>query len=126
MLESPEKPLTIKLAKPETNLNDAPGKGIEDKANIIKLACTDKLIDNDNFGPNYVTKNVNYKIFYVECPSNCMKNQERAIGLGIHPENSPICINAIIDRAMSFYGGHIAVSVFSGLPSYTGGKKMYF
>jgi hypothetical protein len=60
-----------------------------------------------------------------ECPADCMSNQVKVIGLGIHPEDSPICITAIVDRAMSFYGGIIAISIFNGLPSYTGGKQMY-
>jgi hypothetical protein len=53
-----------------------------------------------------------------------MRVQVRAIGLGIHPEESPICINALVDRALSFYGGVISVNIYKGLSSYTGGKKM--
>ena len=125
LLESPYKPQTIKLSKPESHDNNIKENDIEYiKSKAIKLSCTDKLKDNENFGPNYMTKNVNYDVFYAKCPSNCMKNPERAIGMGIHPENSPICINAIVDRAMSFYGGLIAISIFQGMPSYTGGKKM--
>jgi hypothetical protein len=92
---------------------------------IIKLSCTDVVKDNDKFGPNYVSSFVNYMNFIIECPSNCHKEEARAIGLGIHPEESPVCINAIVDRAMSFYGGIISVSIFKGLPSYTGGKKIF-
>jgi len=81
--------------------------------------------DNDLFGPNYVSENVNYMNFLAECPHDCLKAQTRAVGLGIHPEESPICINALVDRAMSFYGGVINISIFRGLASYTGGKKIY-
>jgi hypothetical protein len=91
---------------------------------VIKLGCTDILKDNENFGPTYVTANVNYMMFLAECPSDCMRVQVRAIGMGIHPEESPICINALIDKAISFYGGIISVNIFRGLASYTGGKKM--
>jgi hypothetical protein len=80
--------------------------------------------DNNSFGPSMATSNVNYMMILAECPSDCMRAQVRAVGIGIHPEESPICINAIVDRAMSFYGGVIAVSIFKGLPSYTGAKKM--
>ena len=82
-------------------------------------------MDNENFGPTYVTSNVNYMMFLAECPSDCMRVQVRAIGLGMHPEESPICINALVDRALSFYGGVISVNIFKGLSSYTGGKKVY-
>jgi Scavenger receptor cysteine-rich domain/LCCL domain len=89
------------------------------------LACTDFIKGNDYFGPNYVTPNVNYMNFLAECPSDCHRSKVRAVGLGIHPEESPICINAIVDRAISFYGGIISISLFKGLPSYTAGKKIY-
>jgi hypothetical protein len=79
--------------------------------------------DNELFGPKFVTPKVNYNVVLVECPSDCMRIQANGIGLGIHPEESSICINAIIDRVMSFYGGIVAVSIFNGLSSYTGGKK---
>ena len=48
----------------------------------------------------------------------------RTIGLGIHPEEAPICISALVDRAISFYGGYISLSILNGIDSYTGGKKM--
>lgn len=80
--------------------------------------------DNGNFGPTYITSNVNYMNFLAECPSDCLRSQVKSIGMGIHPEDSPICINAIIDRAVSFYGGIISVNIYKGLHSYTGGKKM--
>ena len=125
ILESPEKPKTLKLPKPESFSQDIKKNLANELTNLIQLSCNDKLKDNDNFGPNYVTNHVNYAVFYAKCPSNCMQLQERGIGIGIHPEDSPICINAIVDRAMPFYGGTIAISVFAGLPSYTGGRKLY-
>lgn len=63
-------------------------------------------------------------MYLASCPNDCMRTQLKAVGLGIHPEESPICINAMVDRAISFYGGIIAVSIYKGLPSYTGGRKM--
>lgn len=125
VLENPEKPMTIKLPRPEainTIRKESEAEFIP--KNAIKLSCDDKLKDNDNFGPKYLTNNVNYAVYYAKCPSNCMRNKERGVGIGIHPENSSICMNALIDRAISFYGGFIAISIFQGLPSYTGGKKM--
>jgi hypothetical protein len=126
ILESPDKPLTLKLPKPETYSNES-NKADENEFNkekIIELSCNDRVKDNDKFGPNYVTTLVNYAVYYARCPSNCMHFQERSVGLGIHPEDSPICFNAIVGRAISFYGGIIAISIYPGLPSYTGGKKM--
>lgn len=127
VLESPDKPITIKLPKPETYSHDRKSSDENEysKDKVIILSCTDRVKDNDKFGPNYVTNHVNYAVYYAKCPANCMHLQERGVGLGIHPEDSPICINAIVDRAVSFYGGIIAISIYSGLPSYTGGKKMY-
>ena len=81
--------------------------------------------DKDIFGPNYVTSNVNYMNFLAECPSDCLRAQTRAIGIGVHPEESPICINALVDRAVSLYGGYINISIYRGFPSYTGGNKIF-
>jgi hypothetical protein len=93
---------------------------------IVKLSCTDQLKNHEEFGPSYVSNNVNYVNVLAECPSNCLRDTNlRAIGIGIHPEEAVICTSAIVDKAISFYGGIISVSVYSGLESYTGGKKMY-
>ena len=126
-----EKSLTIKLPSPESNTDEPidlrnPNSLLDnnDQQKVIQLGCKDTLKGNDNFGPSYVTSNVNYMMFLVECRSDCIREKVRAVGMGIHPEESPICINALVDRAVSFYGGIIAISVFMGLPSYTGGKKM--
>lgn len=80
---------------------------------------------HEEFGPSYVSKNVNYVNVLAKCPHDCLKDTSiRAIGIGIHPEEAVICTAAIVDRAVSFYGGIISVSIYSGLDSYTGGKKM--
>ena len=89
------------------------------------MSCTETILDNENFGPKYSKSFVNYSQFVVKCPSNCLKTQQRAVGLGIHPEDSPVCINAIIDRAIPVYGGKIILSIHNGLKSYTGNKKLY-
>jgi hypothetical protein len=129
VLTSMDKSLTLKLPKSEdsdesSNSNSSSLLDTKDQEKIIKLSCTDILKDNENFGPTYMTDNVNYMMFFAECPSDCMRIQMRAVGMGIHPEESPICINALVDRAISFYGGIITVNIFKGLSSYSGGKKM--
>jgi hypothetical protein len=136
VLKTDEKSLTLKLPKPDSYSSyddEGPSSSVnsfaslldnKDLERVIKLSCLDVLKENENFGPTYVTSNVNYMNFLADCPADCMRQQVRAVGMGIHPEESPICINAIVDRAISFYGGYISISIFSGLPSYTGGKKM--
>lgn len=52
------------------------------------------------------------------CPAGCHLSQGQVFGTGIHPENSPICLSAMIDRAMSEYGGIISISIFPGLEKY--------
>lgn len=132
IVASLEKGLTIKLKNPDSDSDsdesdDASNSLLDrnDQQRIIKLSCTDYLKDNENFGPSYGTSNVNYLMFLVSCPHDCMREPQKTIGLSIHPEESPICISAIVDRAMSYYGGIISVNIFKGLPSYSGGQKMY-
>lgn len=52
------------------------------------------------------------------CPANCHKTQGQVYGTGIHPESSPICLSALVDRAMSDYGGIIQISIYPGLEKY--------
>ena len=100
-----------------------------DQNNLIKLSCNDILKGNENFGPVYSNNNnfVNYENFLAECPSDCLlkPSSQYTYGLAFHPEESPICLSAIVDRAVSFYGGIISISVYKGLDSYTGGMKIF-
>ena len=41
-------------------------------------------------------------------------------GVAIHPDASPICASAIIDRSMPTVGGIIGVGIFKGLENYVG------
>lgn len=135
IIDSSDKTLMLKLPKPNSKDNESEYEkanknfnsvlSSKDKLKVIKISCVDVLKDNQNFGPKYVTNVVNYSMFLVECPSNCTKIKNRVYGLGIHPEESPICISAIIDRSMSLYGGIIGINVISGIQSYTGGKKIF-
>ena len=99
-----------------------------DMQSIIKLSCYDVLKDNDNFGPIYYN-NVNYENYLIECPFNCLSTANAFVpvvyGIGIHPEESPICLSAIIDNASSLYGGIISLNVQNGLLSYTGNTSKY-
>ena len=100
-----------------------------DTQSIIKLSCYDILKDNDNFGPLYYHNNVNYDNYLIECPFNCLLSSTTFIpvvyGIGIHPEESPICLSAIIDNASSIYGGVISLSIQNGLLSYTGNTSKH-
>lgn len=130
VLQSMDKSLTLKVqgtdeSEDDENKNSTAMLDTEDLSKVIKLSCTDVLKDNENFGPTYITSNVNYMMFFAVCPPDCTRVQVRAIGMGIHPEESPICMNALVDRAISFYGGYISVNIFKGLDSYTGGSKVY-
>jgi hypothetical protein len=53
-----------------------------------------------------------------KCPYDCHKVPGTVYGMGIHPENSPICLAAMVDNAVSYYGGIISISIFPGLDNY--------
>ena len=96
---------------------------LKDKANMIDLKCDQLLVNPDNetnlFGPDYPTNDVNYSTIIVRCPANCHKMTNSLVyGLGIHPRESPICLSAIVDNAMSLYGGIFSISLFSGYDKY--------
>ena len=57
------------------------------------------------------------------CPANCHRTQGQVYGTGIHPENSPICLSALVDQAISDYGGIIQISIFPGLEKYLSNKS---
>jgi hypothetical protein len=96
---------------------------VKDKQNILDLSCNSKLENpsrtNLVFGPDYPTSTPNYMSIIARCPSGCHKFNDKVIGVGIHPDFSPICVSAIVDNAISFYGGIISISIFPGLPKYT-------
>lgn len=130
-VDSIDKGVTIKLNNGEipngddsNNEHSSSVLDETDRKSIIKLSCRENLKDNENFGPSYGTSNVNFMTFLASCPSDCLREQQIAVGLGIHPEESAICINAIVDQAVSNYGGIISINIFRGLESYTGGRRM--
>jgi len=94
-----------------------------DRKRIINLTCTQELYNpsssNPVFGPDYPTNKPNYLNILARCPGNCHKLKERVLGTGIHPLNTPICLSALVDNALSFYGGIISISVLPGLIKYT-------
>lgn len=92
-----------------------------EKKKIIKLTCKQKLINTGDemlFGPDFPTQKVNYLNVLASCPANCHKESDTVLGVGVHPENSSICLSAIVDRAISLYGGIISISVVSGMNEY--------
>ena len=97
---------------------------IAEKSDIIDIDCTQTLENPDEntniFGPEYPTKNVNYLRVLVRCPASCHKTSNSIVyGAGIHPQITPICLAAIVDNAMSLYGGIISISIFAAYKQYT-------
>ena len=111
------------------NLNDPDGGVISpnEKTTIIDLTCTQPMVNpsqsNKLFGPNFVNGKGNYMNFLARCPGDCHKIQGVVYGSGLHPNTSPICLSALVDGAMSFYGGIISISVFPGLETYPINEK---
>ena len=96
---------------------------LNDKKRLIDLKCDQTMKNPDEetnlFGPDYPTHDVNYYSVLVRCPANCHKSKNvQVYGLGIHPAESPICFSAIVDNAMSLYGGIFSISIFSGYKKY--------
>lgn len=58
-----------------------------------------------------------------KCPADCHKVTGTVYGRGIHPDVSPICLSALIDRAVSEYGGIISISIFPALEKYVAPSK---
>jgi len=79
---------------------------VVDRQRIINLTCTQALFNpsssNPIFGPDYPTNKPNYLNILARCPGDCHKSSEKIIGIGIHPLNSPICLSALVDNAISF------------------------
>jgi hypothetical protein len=109
--------ITHDINNPEGGLLDP-----KEKKNIVELSCTQQLINPDMsmtiFGPDLPTTKTNYINILAKCPSNCYKINADVLGLGIHPMKSPICLSALVDGAMSIYGGIISIGVFPGLKKY--------
>ena len=106
------------------DVNDPYGGFIEfnEKSKIIKLMCDDTLeesADSNKFGPKYPTKKIETMSVLVRCPSHCSEQNSIVLGVGLHPTKSPICISAIVDNAMSLYGGIMQLTITSGLKAYT-------
>jgi hypothetical protein len=102
-----------------------PWGGLIDQAErktIIDLTCEQKLINPSSdkilFGPDYPTRNINYLRVLARCPIDCHKVPGIVSGVGIHPDETPICLAALVDRAISLYGGIISISIFPGQDSY--------
>jgi len=105
---------------------DNPDGGLlsyDDFKSIVDLKCDQKLFNPSPskilFGPDYPTSKVNYMSVLARCPSDCHLNTEEVYGLSIHPDASPICLSALVDNAVSFYGGIISISILAGLNNYS-------
>ena len=106
------------------DINDPSGGMLNpvEKKLLLELSCTQQMINptpNSNiFGPDFPTANVNYIRVLAKCPANCHKVPGNVFGMGLHPETSPICLSAMVDNAISEYGGIISISVYPGLEKY--------
>lgn len=94
----------------------------EESKKLIELTCEQELVnpseDNQIFGPDFPGGNVQFYSLLAKCP-RCDKATGIVYGVGIHPEKTPICLAAIIDKAISLSaGGIIAINVFSALKKY--------
>lgn len=96
-----------------------------DLTKIIALSCTQVLENTEKllFGPDFPTKKAEYVRVIAKCPHNCHREAGTVFGLSIHPKKSPICLSAIVDKAMPPYGGLISISIFSGLDEYKVPKR---
>ena len=116
--------------KETINMHNPWGGLIEqsERKSIIDLTCEQKLINPSSakilFGPDYPTRNINYLRVLARCPIDCHKVPGIVSGVGIHPDETPICLAALVDRAISLYGGIISISIFPGQDSY--GVPGYF
>lgn len=111
-----------KPQKQSLNVNNPDGGLIvyDEKKKIVNLKCN-QILENTNipiFGPDYPTKRIEYMSVLARCPANCYDLNATVYGVGIHPKKSPICLSAIVDKAMSLYGGIIQISILPGLDSY--------
>lgn len=72
----------------------------------------------------------------VVCPAHCEREPAAvAVGTGVHPLGSPICLGAIVDRVLPVYGGEMMLTKAApiqaqrilgqpaGLESYSGGES---
>lgn len=90
-----------------------------ERAKMISMSCTEKL-NNDlrNFGPDFAGGKVNFESILVKCPVGCDKYSDSVYGVGIHPNSTPVCLAALVDKAMPPAGGLIAVNIYPALSKY--------
>lgn len=89
------------------------------------MTCEQTLTNTNDkqiFGPDYPTKKLNYMNLLARCPSTCHSLTKVSYGVSIHPDVSPICLSAIVDGAISIFGGIISISIFPGLQIYSAPK----
>lgn len=93
--------------------------GYADRKIIIDLDCNDAISAEDKrFGYKFSSQNCGYMAVLARCPATCHKSRGIVLGVGLHPMESPICLSAIVDRAVSAYGGVFQINVFYGLNHY--------
>lgn len=81
--------------------------------------------DMEIFGGKTVVNSTNYKMVIAKCPHDCHIAIEgsEVFGYGIHPEESSICMSALVDRSIPFHGGVIGINVLTGLNAYEAGPS---
>eukprot|EP00340_Litonotus_pictus_P002490 CAMPEP_0170519088 /NCGR_PEP_ID=MMETSP0209-20121228/4623_1 /TAXON_ID=665100 ORGANISM="Litonotus pictus, Strain P1" /NCGR_SAMPLE_ID=MMETSP0209 /ASSEMBLY_ACC=CAM_ASM_000301 /LENGTH=1885 /DNA_ID=CAMNT_0010804883 /DNA_START=79 /DNA_END=5736 /DNA_ORIENTATION=- len=93
-----------------------------DRKNIINLKCDEKLQnpteEDKKFGPAFPEGNAGFSTILAKCPHNCDQSTDPVYGVGIHPDISPVCTSAMVDKAIPPSGGIFAISTFPALTKY--------
>jgi len=90
--------------------------------NLQKLTC-DSTAEEIFYDFDKYMGGFNYEMKFVKCPTLCWKSMAKVTGLGIHPQKTPICAAAIVDNAMPFYGGVVAISKVAVPDGFDGTKR---
>lgn len=121
---TPTKPEDNKDAGENINNPNGGLLSTADKRRLIELKCDTKLINpsavKQFYGPDYPTSTPNFLSVLGRCPADCHKYfTEKIVGVGLHPNTTPICMAALVDNSISYYGGIISISILPGLTKYT-------
>jgi hypothetical protein len=85
----------------------------------VECATTGAEIFSDY--TDYQADGFNYEMKLLRCPANCNVGGT-TVGLGQHPQSSPVCVSAIVDGAMPVHGGVISISKYNGATGYDGAR----
>lgn len=111
-----------KISGPEGRTQVGSVTSAEEKKQIIELTCEQNLMnpssENQMWGADYAGGNANFGTRLVKCPLNCDKLTAPVFGVGIHPAKTNVCLAGIVDKAISPYGGLMAVNMYPAVMKY--------